>query len=63
MVILDEVASERPQERQERTARRLLERAAADGTGYVLFLEDDLDFNRHLRHNLDHCGPSCRRRR
>ncbi len=24
---------------------------------YILFLEDDLDFNRHIRHNLHNWGP------
>jgi hypothetical protein len=52
VVVRDDVGAERPQDRQEQTARRLLERAVADGAGFVLFLEDDLEFNRHLRHNL-----------
>ncbi len=56
-VVLDEVQAERAQERQERTSRRLLEIAAAEGVGFVLFLEDDLDFNEHLRHNLTHWTP------
>ena len=57
VVVLDGTDAVRPQERQERTARRLLERAAADGAGFVLFLEDDLEFNRHLSHNLAHWHP------
>jgi len=57
VVVLDETGAERPQERQERTARRLLETAAADGAELVLFLEDDLEFNVHLRHNLAHWAP------
>jgi hypothetical protein len=57
IVVLDASSAERPQERQEQTARRLLERAAADGADYILFLEDDLEFNAHLRHNLEHWQP------
>ena len=57
VVVLDEVQAERAQERQERTSRRLLEMAAAEKVGFVLFLEDDLEFNAHLRHNLTHWSP------
>ena len=57
VVVLDEAQDERPQDRQCQTARRLLEIAARDGADYVLFFEDDLDFNRHLRHNLAHWQP------
>jgi hypothetical protein len=57
VVVLDESVAERPQERQEQTARRLLEQAAADRVGFVLFLEDDLEFNVHLEHNLTHWEP------
>src|SRR5947207_1532362 len=51
-VVLDEASCERPQERQARNARSLLARAIADGPDYLLFLEDDLEFNRYLRRNL-----------
>jgi hypothetical protein len=54
---IDQTTCERRQERQERTALRLLERAVADGPGFILFLEDDLIFNRHLKHNLHHWVP------
>lgn len=57
VVVMDESRSERSQERQEQTARGLLVQAVADGAGFVLFLEDDLDFNRHLRHNLERWHP------
>lgn len=60
VVVLDEAQAERPQERQCQTARRLLELAARDAAAYVLFLEDDLDFNRHLRHNLTAWQPLAR---
>ena len=57
VVVLDQFQAERAQERQERTAHRLLETAAADEVPFVLFLEDDLEFNRHLHHNLTHWSP------
>lgn len=51
-VVIDGETAERAQDRQERTARRVVERLAGqDDVG--LFLEDDLAFNRHLRHNLE----------
>lgn len=52
VVVLDDGRAQRPQERQVQTSRRLLERVLADGCDLTLFLEDDLAFNRHLRHNL-----------
>lgn len=51
-VVLDPAPCERPQERQARNARSLLACAIADGADFLLFLEDDLEFNRYLRHNL-----------
>lgn len=56
-VEIDRSDCERRQERQERTARRLLERACQREHDFVLFLEDDLEFNRHLRHNLERWPP------
>jgi len=56
-IIIDQTTCERREERQERSALRLLETAIADGPSFILFLEDDLDFNRHLRNNLDHWYP------
>ncbi|WP_436794245.1 hypothetical protein [Actinospongicola halichondriae] len=39
-------------------AREVLERAsAADGWDLLLFLEDDVDFNQHLLHNLENWPP------
>src|SRR6202008_723387 len=49
-------------DRQEQTALRLLQGASANGSQMVLFLEDDLDFNRHLRHNLCNWYPLTRMR-
>jgi Methyltransferase domain/galactosyl transferase GMA12/MNN10 family len=57
VVVIDETGFERRQERQEQTSLRLLRRAAADAPAFVLFLEDDLAFNRHLRHNLERWHP------
>jgi len=56
-VVVDRSQAERPQQRQEDTALRILEAAVADRCEFVLFLEDDLDFNRHLRHNLANWAP------
>lgn len=54
---IDQTTCERRQERQERTALRLLQKAVADGPDFILFLEDDLGFNQYLRHNLQHWDP------
>jgi predicted O-methyltransferase YrrM len=57
-VVLDEGDVERKQEREERTTRRLLRAAISDpSVDVALLLQDDLDFNRHLRHNLLHWPP------
>jgi hypothetical protein len=45
------------QERQKQTAFLALERSLKFTTDYILFLEDDLEFNRHLRHNLKRWKP------
>jgi hypothetical protein len=54
---IDQTTCERRQERQERTALCLLQRAVDEGSEYILFLEDDLDFNLHLRRNLQSWYP------
>ena len=56
-VVLDPAPCERPQERQVRNARSLIARAIVDGSDFVLFLEDDLAFNKYLRRNLAHWQP------
>jgi hypothetical protein len=56
-VEIDRSTFERRQERIDYTARLLLQAALTDGPDFILFLEDDLDFNRHLRHNLEHWHP------
>lgn len=55
-VQVDAAAGANRQERQARTARLALEQGLELPADYLLFLEDDLDFNRHLRHNLEHWG-------
>jgi hypothetical protein len=65
VVIWDSMAIEarglrcdRPQSRQEMASRFVLETALGGARlEYLLFLEDDLDFNRHLRHNLEAWKP------
>jgi hypothetical protein len=57
VVEFDDGRLERREERQTLTALHLLERAIRDRPEFVLFLEDDLEFNRHLRHNLECWEP------
>jgi hypothetical protein len=59
-LVLDTARTGRREERQARAARALLERAVEEGAEWVLFLEDDLEFNRYLRHNLEHWPPLAR---
>jgi hypothetical protein len=54
---MDRSTAERRQERQEQTARLALQRGLEGEVDYLLFLEDDLEFNRHLRHNLANWKP------
>jgi hypothetical protein len=57
-VVLDNSIAHRKEERQVETAERLIRVALAKpGWDYLLFLEDDLIFNRHLRHNLLNWRP------
>jgi len=57
IVEIDQTTHPRLQDRQTETAFRLLQHALADGPDFFLFLEDDLDFNRALRHNLERWCP------
>ena len=57
VVVLDRSTSPVPVQRIVETALALLQRADADGSPLILFLEDDLEFNRHLRHNLEAWPP------
>jgi len=50
---LDDGGLDDPRERQQRAALALLERFLIGKAEYLLFLEDDVEFNRYLRHNLD----------
>ena len=59
---LDDGEDPDPRERQQRAARQLLQRFLDGAAEFLLFLEDDLDFNLHLRHNLSH-WPLLRERR
>ncbi len=56
-VQMDQALTERRQDRQEQTAFRALEKSLTFEADYILFLEDDLDFNKHLRHNLESWYP------
>jgi hypothetical protein len=56
-VQLDTSQAERRQERQEQTACAALRAALNYECDYVLFLEDDLEFNSRLRHNLESWTP------
>ena len=60
IVEIDRTTHARLQQRQTETAFRLIQRAVADGPDFFLFLEDDLDFNRELRRNLEHWCPLIR---
>jgi hypothetical protein len=45
------------EQRQTRCAYLALKRSLERKADYILFLEDDLDFNRHIHHNLRHWIP------
>lgn len=51
-VVLDPGGDDCPQQRQSRAAREVLRRAIEEAPDFMLFLEDDLEFNDHLRCNL-----------
>ena len=56
-VEMDRSTAQRRQERQEQTARLALQQGLEAEADYLLFLEDDLIFNRHLLHNLTNWKP------
>jgi hypothetical protein len=60
-VEMDTTTCSRRQERQTRTSYLALERALGFDAEYVLFLEDDLEFNRYLLQNLRAWRPLRRR--
>ena len=57
IIQLDDGAGGQPVLRQLRSTFLVLRRALERNPDYVLFLEDDLLFNRHLRHNLFNWSP------
>ena len=57
LVEVDHTTFARRQERQEHTALELLRHAEGAAADFILFLEDDLDFNAHLAHNLERWQP------
>ena len=57
VVVLDRGLHERKMSRIVDTARELLELAVAGAADVFLVLEDDLDFNRFLRYNLERWKP------
>ncbi len=56
-LVIDRATSDRRQDRQEQASFKLLQKALKDGSEFILFLEDDLDFNANFRHNLEHWQP------
>ena len=57
LVVMDRVIHERVLSRITDTGRCLLERAVAEAEDIFLYLEDDLEFNHSLRHDLEHWPP------
>jgi hypothetical protein len=56
-VVVDSTTFGRRQKRQEDSARALLVKAIASEADYILFLEDDLLFNKRLKYNLRNWTP------
>lgn len=61
-VQMDQAIGEDRQKRQTRCAFLALKAVLESRADYILFLEDDLDFNRHIQHNLQHWEPLRERR-
>lgn len=59
-VVLDESSLIRPVDRITESYLRILRMGVESDAQFLLILEDDLDFNRHIRHNLLHWGPLTR---
>jgi hypothetical protein len=57
IVVMDEARYERYQSRVVETGRRLLRQAAEEADDLFLFMEDDIDVNASIRHNLEHWAP------
>lgn len=60
-VLIDTGAAEDRRQRQTDASLSALKQGLEIGADYLLFLEDDLDFNVHLRYNLEHWQPLKRR--
>jgi hypothetical protein len=60
-VHLDDVSDGNAEQRQAQASYRALKASLDYQADYILFLEDDLDFNRHIQHNLCQWDPIRRR--
>jgi glycosyltransferase involved in cell wall biosynthesis len=60
VVLVDDSTAERKQERQEQNALKALRKGLETDVEFILFLEDDLEFNAHLGHNLARWAPLTR---
>lgn len=56
-VQMDDSKGKNPRQRQSRWAYRALKASLELDAEYILFLEDDLEFNQHIRHNLQNWQP------
>jgi hypothetical protein len=56
-LVVDTATYSRRESRQETSAKSMLIEGIASRCSYILFLEDDLVFNKYLRHNLMRWGP------
>lgn len=54
---IDASGAATPQVRQTQTAFLALQRSLSIGAEFIVFVEDDVEFNRHLRHNLERWKP------
>jgi hypothetical protein len=61
-LVMDEARFERYQDRVLDTGQRLLLRAIDEVDDLFLFMEDDVEFNHSIRHNLAHWAPIVARR-
>lgn len=52
LVVWDDPTHDTAQERQNALVHRILQLAVSDSAEMMLLLEDDLNFNRHIQHNL-----------
>src|ERR1019366_3922887 len=57
LVKIDDGDADGYREREAQCAYLALEKGLEHGADYILLLEDDLDFNQHLGHNLHNWGP------